>query len=744
MRFVSIRLSYGALEGDFVFPGEPRPVLIGGPNGAGKSTLLESLPRTLFGFRRKVQDEREHIESRVPWSGRGCRATVTLETADGRRIRVERDFETDEVLVTVVPEGAVLFRGEARCGGSKPEARRYRELVREWTGFDGPDPYRRTAWIRQGDLRETRLTEDLLRVAEGGHAATGTARELVRSAYYELTRKPLADGERERRDDRRLEILDAEVAGLKTDLAAAREAERTRAPLHARAAELRRDIARLDRELEALDAALGPLSERRALESEEREARQRLERLEEAERSLTEELREFREARDTWEALGSTDLYPDDFEERVGALRVLWEERDRLAAVAAGATDETADARPAARRGKPFGSVALGFLGLVGGSLLLALDQRWIGAVLLAVGVAGALAAFRRLRDSRAPVRDPERERIAADLREREGRIAESVAVIPDGGTLTPDTLPDRRREFERQREARRRLEARRRRLAEAVKPAESGLGGGAGPNPEAEVETAARRLLESVRGAASSARLDVAAASLRDAENPADLALPEGVSASIEAVEAARVSRRETRAEAAGELAATERRLASERVREGSIALEDRLRAREEERTRLVLETEAHRAAFRLLVDAYEDFRSRDQERLARAVSRRLADVTGGELGPLEVQDSLEEARLKAFGRDNPLTSPPLSFGQLQAARFAVRLGAVDFLAGVRIHPPLLVDEPFAWLDEERAAAAWSLLCGVARTRQVIVTSQDRLLLEHLGVEPDIRLPRP
>ena len=70
-----------------------------------------------------------------------------------------------------------------------------------------------------------------------------------------------------------------------------------------------------------------------------------------------------------------------------------------------------------------------------------------------------------------------------------------------------------------------------------------------------------------------------------------------------------------------------------------------------------------------------------------------------------------------------------------------AVRLGSADFLADLEIQPPLLVDEPFAYLDVGRAEEVWSLLCQISRSRQVIVMSQDRLVLEHLGAAADIQL---
>ena len=154
-----------------------------------------------------------------------------------------------------------------------------------------------------------------------------------------------------------------------------------------------------------------------------------------------------------------------------------------------------------------------------------------------------------------------------------------------------------------------------------------------------------------------------------------------------------------------------------------------------------------AYRHAFRLVVDAYREFRERDQDRLVEAVSRHLEGITGGGLGPIEVRDGrrdgegLEAARVRSGGRSLPLASPPLSYGQLHAALFAVRLGAADFLAGLGVCLPLVVDDPFVHLDERRARELWDVLEGIAARRQVLVATQDRLLLEHLGVRPDLRL---
>ncbi len=90
------------------------------------------------------------------------------------------------------------------------------------------------------------------------------------------------------------------------------------------------------------------------------------------------------------------------------------------------------------------------------------------------------------------------------------------------------------------------------------------------------------------------------------------------------------------------------------------------------------------------------------------------------------------------------PLASPPLSYGELHVALFAIRIGSADFLSGLGVRIPLLVDDPFVHLDPIRAGEIWEVLCRVARERQVLVMTQDRLTLEHLGVRPDLNLDGP
>ncbi|HSH45569.1 MAG TPA: hypothetical protein VK966_06920, partial [Longimicrobiales bacterium] len=129
----------------------------------------------------------------------------------------------------------------------------------------------------------------------------------------------------------------------------------------------------------------------------------------------------------------------------------------------------------------------------------------------------------------------------------------------------------------------------------------------------------------------------------------------------------------------------------------------------------------------------------------LGELPGQAFGEIDGAVLPPraADGHGALEDARLRMNGRVVPMASPPLSFGEYHALLLSVRLGAADFLGGIGLLPPLVIDEPFVHMDSERVEATWALLSAVASERQVIVTTQDELRVKELGVKPDIHLQR-
>ena len=264
---------------------------------------------------------------------------------------------------------------------------------------------------------------------------------------------------------------------------------------------------------------------------------------------------------------------------------------------------------------------------------------------------------------------------------------------------------------------------------------------------PLDRVVAESKRLLTAVKQTISAERNDVMAPTrlALERERAEVERLPQDVSAAFRETDRDLQDKRTRLEEGETQLREVRRRLiALPRPEESSLALEARRQAMEEDLQAARGEARAYSLAYELFVDAYEEFRATDQERLVEHIDACLAALGGGELGPLAVPDDLSSAELRYAGRTLPLASPPLSYGELHVALFAIRIGAADFLSGLGVRIPLLVDDPFVHLDPIRAGEIWEVLCRVARERQVLVTTQDRLILEHLGVRPDLNLDGP
>ncbi len=769
-RFERIEMAYGCHEAAFEFHSEPRPVLVAGDNGGGKSTLAEALLRALFGFHRKSAAERDILELRRPWSGEPMRAAVTIWAAGASHV-VERDFETDEVTVRS-GEVSQDFGAVVRPAGSSAQDRKYRSLLREWLGFGELDPLTQTVWVRQGDLGRTRLEDELLRIADGGHRAVGGAHKQLVDAYHKLSRLPFEPGAKRRPKNGRLEAVAEEIASLDEELRSARSRESERRPLLVRRDELELQGDRLVQEIETLEGALAPLSRRETFRAQLRELHRIHRQAEALLDSLRDAQREIRAAQEQKADFAGQDPYPDDFESRAEALRALWDERQHLQGELNSL--EHVEAKPAAepRRVEPLGVPIPAWI--VGAGLLLGLTLTqavgvWAGALvaLSALGLAllvGTLARRRGAGSDSSPAPDVYAAKIGERLADLEGRLGARIDGIPDADTLTPDTLADRLRHHRWQvKVATQEANATDRmgRLSDEAKSFLEGLDlprtldsvlqlqgdffasvraeEHAPTHAEDPEKTAEEQLAECLRVVvhqAATVQVQLDGVSL------AGHNLPEGVEPEASSVERALSQLRRRHREGVGEL--TELELDLARQRHGSrpsLVIEELLGGLRGEEQAIATEVQALTAAHRLITDAHARFQAEDQTRLLKLISTRLASLTGGRLGPVESSAGLEDAVVRSGPRPLALTSPPLSYGELHSVLMAVRLGSADFLADLEIEPPLLVDEPFAYLDVGRAEEIWSLLCQISQSRQVLVMSQDRLVLEHLGIKPDIQL---
>ncbi|MDP2469752.1 MAG: AAA family ATPase [Candidatus Palauibacterales bacterium] len=735
-RLRSIELEYGCHSGRFDLPDRGRPVVISGRNGSGKTTLLEAFLRTLYGFSRRKPEERRLLELRRPWSGRPAEAEVRLIAADGTRVVVRRNFTTDEVVATAEQSALELFRGDGNPAGVRSQSRHYQDLLRDWIGFGDLEPYRGTAWIAQGELVETKLDDELLRAAAGTHRRVEVALTELRDAFEALTREPIELGGRRKNRAREVENLQDAVDDMVRRLDVARASREKKRPLLERTGEIRRKLEGVEREIELLEAAYRPITERRTLVAERREAESRLSALSDAVRWLGETAGALARAEAEAAAAGVGGRYPEDFEARIGQAEVLWDRLDALTRQRA----EAVGTGPGSSSGVPVAALP-GLAAIFAGALVAVAWSVAIGSVLAVSGLILGAALLWRARSADAGSEVKRARRAEDELARIRSRLGEIEKDVPQP-SLTPASMEEHRLRFRGQSAADAGVRRARERHLEATERAESLLEHSSGAGEPGEGGEAFRRLEEE----REVARTALARIQLRLEEQPAAPVLPDGVEPTVPAVETAREERRERRRHLTEELNRLDLEIRDmDRAFEDVFALERELAGLREKARDAQCEAVAGRYAWELVRDAYEEFRSTDQARLLSAINLRMRQISGGRLGPVETAGDLSAAQVGLDGRMMALDSPPLSFGEKHASLLAIRLGTADFLAGGDgTRHPLLIDEPFTHLDEVRSREVWELLEDLASARQVIITTQDRLVLQHLGIEADIDLAVP
>lgn len=720
--FLGAELSFGRHDGAFRLPTD-HPAVVAGPNGSGKTTFVDGLLRTVFGFNRRSADDRRLADARRPWDERPFRSAVRLAFEE-EIYEWARDHDTDHVRV-VDDHGVVVFDGTANPAAQSSSDRAYWAFVRRVFGVTDLEAYARTAFVGQGRLLDgTEFGAGLLRLADGGHARWKAACQTIEERHRELTREAISPGHRRGNRDRRLEELEAEHAELRERLAGTRAAVRTRASTAERLAEVEREIEQAEAELGEAEALRLRLAERARLDAQIADARQRFDRLVDLREDLAAARREVDDAEAECARLDPGTPYPDDFPARVAGLRAAWTELERLAE-----QRERDAAEPAA----PVLSGRVAALLVIG--VLLAGAGAWIGIATAAWGwifsglglaVAGLGTADLRARRSERGAAEAE----AARRRERRAALERDVDElrrdVPGAAALKPGNLDRHLERFERLRAARARREAARARRSEVMRRVEKAgeaedRPGRDLPHLEADAGrrlTALEEQLRELGAGDEETPLSTRAVDARLARDRAALAELREEHYRL------RLAQDRT-ARAVGDLA---------RFVERAADLEARIA---ETRSSVA----ALRAAHALLRDGYDEFRDQDEARLVSAVSGHLEALGEPPLGPFRTESGLEEPTVGLARRRLAFDSPELSHGQRHLVSLAIRLGAADFLSLDGPATPLIVDEPFAHLDDRHAAQVWNLLADISVHRQVVVTTQEEDLLERLGVEPSVRL---
>jgi DNA repair exonuclease SbcCD ATPase subunit len=707
-RFLGIDLRFGRHSGRFDLP-PAGPVVITGPNGSGKSTLVDALFRTVHGFRKQKPGDRELLDSRRPWTGGGCDACVEVELPDGTVLEWSRDFDTDFVTVRRT-DGTVLYEGEAKPGGRGSKAEDYADIVTSVFGLDDLEDFKRTSWIAQGTLRDTGFDAGLLTLVEGGHASVESALLNISEAHKELTKEPISGTGRALSKNRLLENQLAELASCRTSLAEARSRELARGPAIERLSSLDSEEADLAQRIEVLDQAHGSLLELEAATAQTDLARRQLDAVVELRHAMERAADEVTAASGELSVRLGLGEYPSDFGIRASRLKEAWDQLGR-----------TGPAAPVAPANPAFALWAAG--GLVGLGAALEIIGQAAGRFAILAGVVIGLGTL-VIAHRRRTLSDTHEAQKAILIRE----IRAILDGVPDPDTVTAETLPDRLESFERQESSRRLLDDAQARLEDVERRAgQLAVSAGTPDRSLALLESDAERAL-----AACESRV-------REVEAVIPDSLPDGVERVPADVKQA-VDRHRLRAsDLSDERRRLEVQLAGSAQITGVEALEEEcstLGSQIEETRRTV---SAHRAAHALIQGGYAEFREQDEARLIEAVAARLRDLGGPVFGGFRAADGLEDPTVAMGVHDVGLESSQLSHGQRLVVKLAVRIGTADFLAVGGTATPLVVDDPFAHLDDENSARVWSLLSRLAETRQVIVTTQETELLDRLGVTEGI-----
>lgn len=677
----------------------PGVTVVRGPNEAGKSTIQRAIELALT---RRVTSNAGDLETLRPWDA----------AADARpwvAIEFEQDEEDGRIATGTLEK---WFGGQKGTVDLVYDGQRVTDpaladqVLAELSGIPTEAFFRSTASVRHHELSDVAHDEAALRdrlqaSISGADRGTGRAKKKLERAIFELTTK----GDK---NPGRLKVAEATVA---------------QAAVAVEKGEL--DLAQLERDRDTLSGARerragseGSLAERRALLEKARQA----ERLEAERASARERYERFREAVEVsteLDELAQTHPSPNPLpviRQAVDRLRVLDSRMRELRAALAGEIDVNFDVapeptwRPLSRWGLL--AVLVGAL-VAGGSFLaetlgivnLGMPPLYVGAaVALIGGILSAVALWLRrgsrmqeqLRGDEIDRRLRGRSEIEADLRQAELDSEQQLGTLGlDDMAAAEDLLAREEAHVARMDQMTAQLDGLVGKEARETLPK---LRDGAAL--EIEQKTSALDELGPIaKEPRARERLEV---EVRDGEAALDRARDD------EANARARVENNRVDAE---EVAAESERLAM--WREQLALLQRRHRVLD---TTLRAIERAETATMKTATRYLEGHMVRD-----------VSTVTGGRYRRVRVDDKSLDIDVHAPERGDWVPVGTLSQGTLDLVYLTARLGLVRLVTGDR-RPPLVLDDPFVTLDDERASRALALLKQVADDFQIIyLTTSDR-----------------
>jgi DNA repair exonuclease SbcCD ATPase subunit len=671
----------------------PGLTIVRGPNEAGKSTIQRAIELALT---RKVTSSAADLDALVPWDGEPeARTSVALaftwEDDEGvtREGRLEKSFRGARGTVRLDYDGQVVT-----------DPARADELLAELSGVPTEAFFRSTASVRHHELAglqrdEAALRDRLQASISGADRGTSRARKKLERALHELqTRGAKNPG--------RLKIAEDAVTETATRLEAGEAA-----------------LQRLEHDRDALAAARErradaerALVERTSLLEKARQAERLI-----ADRAVARERYErFREAVGTLDDIaGLETTHPSAMplsviRPAVDRLRAL---DAQIATLRAMLTDEVQVAfevppevkwRPLSR-----GSLLVVALGLLvaGGAFglevagILGVDAfRWQlgGAAIAVVGLVLAMTAFLLRRRDRMhyELRDVEihrrlrgRSQLEAELQQAE---AETLDLLERIGQIDLAGAEDLvRREDEhvaRIAQLRARLE---------------GLVGKEPPESLPQRRDAAA--LEIEQKAAALDALGPIAKEPRARER-----------LEVEVADQGRALERARDDEATARARVEQNAIDAEEV----AGLAERLAMWQDELAALKRRERVYATTLREITAAEQATMQRATRYLERRMVRDIERITDGRYRRVRVDDTNLGIELFSPERSDWVSASNLSQGTLDIVYLAARLGLVRLVTGDR-RPPLVLDDPFVSLDDQRATRALALLRELVADFQVV-----------------------
>jgi len=779
MRLHELKIAgFGKLVGE-TFAFDPHMNVVCGLNEAGKSTLTAAMVATLFGSGRK-----EQRDAWRPWSGAPYQTVLRYSLDDGRTFEVQRDF-SESKNVRVYDENGNDVSGELAVDKTVNPGQVH-------LGFS-IEVFLNAACTAQGaayieGARAERISTALAHALDGGpreDAALGALRRLDAALAEHVGTKRATVNAPLRHLNEQIETGQKRAEEVRAKLRMLDDVREQLDRTARRGADLERALAEHDRKARSLRAS----SLRSRIEAL-RDIRDHKAALQ-AERAGYDDVEDFSagtfaeaevryRAWQTADVLAASAAQASEETRMTPTLEAELAERMRdggalddagfanLQKAALEATDarikstfaaaEAHGSRRSVEGGNEFFGAAVA-AGAISASIALALAffQQWSSVFAVCFAVTFFVLAWRRWRKRRNSLQAIMKMQQAADEAMRvEYEASARVAAILEPLSVPSIeefvrrrdralTLRDRKanaeRNAERARRARSAAEAAAKYFEVLVRPLVV-------PSGNHEWDLEAVRVREARRSARDGIELQLGMLDVRqtdvlgdDDEDALQAELdeliaagvqPNGVFGSLRGLEAERLTLERSCADSRAAAAALAAELrASEAQIEDLASLDEWTESLREKMRRLKRFQAAVSLARQCIDERTREAHQKFARRLTDYASRTLAGVTAGRYIDVRVDPTTLAVRVRVPETEAIVDVDRLSTGTREQAYLVVRLAMARMFAEGLETTPIILDDPFAYWDEERIARGLPILTAFARDGQVILFTTSRKLAD-------------